>query len=327
MIFPGVVAGQSWQQLPPASSLRVLAVGTSGFLADLYDAATGEDLSASISSKPPATARAVAVNSAGTLVAVGSTSAPYLKLYNTADWSVVAGPAQSAAIYSVAFSDDDSKLALGTATAPRLKLYNTSDWSSIPVALPPTSGTTSGLAFSQGGTMLAAAGTSTYLVVYDPSTGERIIQSSEIPNQALSVAFTKGDSVLAVGHASGQYLTLLDTSTWAKITLAEPPLYNVAGLASSPDGSILVAATAFTPYVHSWNTADWSLRPQPAILPQNQGYSAAFSRDGSKIAIGHYSGTSSGPVATVYEAETMARPIAMPIKSSFQYAYGIAFVP
>lgn len=326
MMIPGIMAQRRATGGDPPFALRVLVAGVVEAQASLYNADTGEDLSAQIATKPPSSARAVAVNPPRTIAAFGSTGSPYLTLYNTADWSLITPPTQPGAIYSVAFSPDGTKLAVGSSVAPRLRLYNTADWSAIAIAEPPSPGTTNAVAFSPDSSVLVAVGTSTYLAVYNANDGSKIAQPAGVAGSGLSAAYTKGGAVLAVGHANAPYLTLFDSSTWASISLAAPPAYNVTGLASSPDGTLLAAASNYTPYVYTWNTADWSKRAAPAVIPPNTGHSAAFSHDGSKIAIGHYSGTSAAPVAMIYDAATMAAQQAMPVQFSSRYGYGVAFL-
>src|SRR5690606_11234117 len=62
--------------------------------------------------------------------------------------------------------------------------------------------------------------------------------------------FAAGDSLLAVAHQSSPYVTIYNTSNWAKITNPSTlPTNTGRGVAFSPDGSLMAVAHQSSPYV------------------------------------------------------------------------------
>ena len=84
------------------------------------------------------------------LMAVAHSNAPYITIYNTADWSKLADPAVRPAGTGngVAFNPSGTLMAVSCATTPFVTIYNTSDWSKLanPAVLPTNTGY--GVAFS-----------------------------------------------------------------------------------------------------------------------------------------------------------------------------------
>ena len=79
---------------------------------------------------------------------------------------------------------------------------------------------------------------------------------------AYGCASSPGGTLLAVAHDSSPYITIYNTSTWAK--LANPsvlPSNTAYGCAFSPDGTLLAVAHAVAPYITIYNTSTWATVP------------------------------------------------------------------
>ena len=80
-----------------------------------------------------------------------------------------------------------------------------------------------------------------------------------LASTAFGCAFSPDDTLLAVAHAGSPYLTVYNTSTWAK--LANPsvlPSSGATGCAFSPDGTLLAVAHNSPPYLTVYNMSPWA---------------------------------------------------------------------
>ena len=79
---------------------------------------------------------------------------------------------------------------------------------------------------------------------------------------ATGCAFSPDGTLLAVANNSSPYITVYNTSTWAK--LANPsvlPSSTANGCAFSPDGTLLAVAYYSSPYITIYNTSTWATTP------------------------------------------------------------------
>lgn len=153
----------------------------------------------------------------GKLLAVAHASAPFLTVYDTADWSkkTLSGGNPPGAVKDIAFSPDSKYLACACDSAsPRLVIYDTTDWSKkTGVPTPPSASKT--VAFSQDGAFLAVGVfSSPYLMVYRTSDWDTVSITGGGPaGQPNKLSFSKGGH-LAVAHQTAPSLTVYDSSTW-----------------------------------------------------------------------------------------------------------------
>ena len=83
-----------------------------------------------------------------------------------------------------------------------------------------------------------------------------------VSSTANGCAFSPDGTLLAVAHSGSPYITIYNTSTWAK--LANPsvlPSSNATGCAFSPDGTLLAVAHSGSPYITVYNTSTWATTP------------------------------------------------------------------
>jgi hypothetical protein len=91
----------------------------------------------------------------GARLAVGFNTTPFLRVYNTSDWSTVSGtPTLAGATGGLSFSRDGIRLAIPHSNTPYFSLLNTSDWSTVS-GLPALALTGRRSAFAPGDTLIA----------------------------------------------------------------------------------------------------------------------------------------------------------------------------
>ena len=81
-----------------------------------------------------------------------------------------------------------------------------------------------------------------------------VLKLVSLPSTGNGCAFSPDGSLLAVAHAGSPYITIYNTSTWAK--LANPsalPSNNANGCAFSPDGTLLAVAHGVSPHITIYN--------------------------------------------------------------------------
>ena len=86
-----------------------------------------------------------------------------------------------------------------------------------------------------------------------------VIAPVAMPSTANGCAFSPDGTLLAVAHGVSPYITVYNTSTWAK--LANPsvlPTGTANGSAFSPDGTLLAVAHGGTPHITIYNTSTWA---------------------------------------------------------------------
>lgn len=191
----------------------------------LYETATWSKMP-SPASMPPTVPQSMAFSPDGTLLAVAfnNAAAGHWRVYNTADWSVVAGlPAFPAYPAALAFSDDGSKILAAGSGIPGRIVDMVAKTISAPAFAAP----------------LPAHG---YTAVVIPGTGLG--------------AFSINDSTLPI--------RVVDLSSGAEVkrlALPFPAGTSRDAIAVSPDGKYLLACTsvaAASVFWAAWRTSDWA---------------------------------------------------------------------
>jgi WD40 repeat protein len=165
------------------------------------------------------------------------------------------------------------------------------------------------MAFSPDAAMLAVAGDAA-TSVWDVAGARRVATVTDPGGSAraastggvLSVAFSPGGRMLAVGDGDGSSY-LWNVATWRlTATLTDPAGLGVASLAFSPDGALLAAGDS-NGQVDVWNVA--TSRRVAVHTDGESVTSVAFSPNGTSLAAGDDYG-----YATVWRAGA-ARPVAI----------------
>lgn len=104
---------------------------------------------------------------------------------------------------------------------------------------------------------------------------------------------------LAVGITSAPFLDVFDLdanrslgkASWTPMAIASDPPGDVYGVVFSPDRSKLVCCHAVSPYLTIYNTSTWAKHSSPpAVGASSNAAAAAFTSDGTKLAILHNNG-------------------------------------
>ena len=116
------------------------------------------------------------------------------------------------------------------------------------------------------------------------------------------IAFSPGSSLMAVARStsSNEGLKVFNTSNWS---LAFEAILNARGVAFSPNGQLLaVSFVGALPYIHIYNTSDWSLVTGVEALGFNPGdfTELDFSPDGNWFAITSFL----SPYLAIYDTAT-----------------------
>jgi len=113
------------------------------------------------------------------------------------------------------------------------------------------------LEFSPDGKMLASAGFTEGIKVWDVATGAEVFRFVDQYNGAEGVSFSPDGKLLAT--RTGAYLTnLFDISTWQVIHTLDGETTYSGGVAISPDGKFLATAGAENT-INLWNIETWEL--------------------------------------------------------------------
>lgn len=171
----------------------------------------------------------VEFNADGSKIAVGSTSSPFITLYNWPAGTQISTPASLPAgrVKCAAWSPDGAYLALGLAVSPWVEIYNVSTWAKIT----PTWGTPFGAAVSSvkfspdSSRLYAISDQSTSngrLRVWNPTTGALIFSDvSSTLGTARMLDVSPDGSKLVVMRSAGLYV--YNTSSWAAVAHTETP--------------------------------------------------------------------------------------------------------
>ncbi|MCX6362537.1 MAG: hypothetical protein NT029_22315 [Armatimonadetes bacterium] len=144
------------------------------------------------------------------------------------------------------------------------------------------------LAFTQDGTLLAAASTG-YTQVWRVSDWTPIATLASPDSQVRTVAFSPDGSILAAAGFD-KVVQLWRVSDWSEIGTLTGFSARVTSIAFSPDGSILACATGLVNGpggdVSLWRVSDGVRLQAYALEPGESGLSVAFSPDGARLAYG-----------------------------------------
>lgn len=191
----------------------------------------------------------------GAYLAVGSSSAPYLTIIDTSDWSIVTGaPVLNDPCGAVAFNNASSILAVGHEQANSgndgLSIFNVPSWVEVTGAGPGYVGDVNVVAFS--------------------------------PNDSLLLV--GGDFNGFAGSFSGD-TSLLQTTSWGSAGVVPQFGGEVYGLAFSPDGSYFGVAGNGNPSFKMVVTAGLSAASSTFHPATFNGRAVAFSDDGNFLAV------------------------------------------
>ena len=98
------------------------------------------------------------------------------------------------------------------------------------------------------------------------------------------VKFNNAGTLLAVAHANGSRLTVVNTTDWTVVPGTPNPGAAGNGLDFSPDDSLLAIVLQDWPRLRVYNTSDWSL-VSAAPTPNGPINRCAFSPDGNFLAV------------------------------------------
>lgn len=311
---------------------EILAVGTASGLT-LYDMS---DMS--IFAPPgvvPADCYAVAFSPDKTIMAVGTTVSPYIKLYDCTTWQPIAGPATipTGFVDSIAFNPAGTLMAVGFggASTPRVRVYNTTTWAVVASPAPPSSQFTSAptVAFSPDGTILTCAtGLSDHLNTFNTTTWAAASEPSggnEPGAGCVSLSYKADGTRLAVGIIGGALV--YNTSTWAKVTIPDPPSNTAFAAAYSPNSSWLALGDDRTvPSVRTigiYNGGTLARLADPAVIPPGYVNAMTFKPNSAVLAVGH----ETTPFITLYNTadwSKRANPATLPPSAAVALAIRIA---
>ena len=233
------------------------------------------------------------------LFAFGTTSSPFVKIYNTSTWAQVSNPASLPPndVYSVDFHPAYTIMVCGHADSEYLTIYNTSTWGKLtnPSSIPTSD--VAAVKFNSDGTQLAVLSTNG-IIVYssadsDPSNWTVVSTGiSTVPSytatDAPEIAFGKNDTLLAVPDANSPYVHIWNTSTWSKVSNPSTlPTGGGKGVAFCPDGSLLAVGHATSPYITIYNTSDWSKVSNPSTLPDDTVSALSFNKAGTDLQVAY----------------------------------------
>jgi WD40 repeat protein len=155
-------------------------------------------------------------------------------------------------------------------------------------------------------------------------TAERLFTSTlpgvwQGDSSGRSVAFSPDGSLLAVGHDSSPFLTVLNTSDWSIVSGTPTLPGGSRGVVFSPDGTRLAVGHAISPLLTVLNTSNWSVVSGTPTLA-GIGRGVAFSPDGSLLAVGQ----DTSPFLTVLNTSNWS-VVSTPTLAG--EGFGVAFSP
>lgn len=149
---------------------------------------------------------------------------PYLRVFNTSDWSVVtldSGLVLGGDPKECQFNSDNSRLVCSHVGTPFITFVDTSDWSKastdLTSILPSTVNSVEGLEFSNNGSYLAAAhDDSPYVTVFNTSNWSQRTTTDNPSANSERVRWSDGDSYLiSFESSSSPYkCNVMDTTDW-----------------------------------------------------------------------------------------------------------------
>ena len=241
---------------------------------------------------PLGTIQSVTYNPAGTLLAVATSLAPTLILYDVSTLTSTSGPpAPGGTVRDVVFNKAGTLLAF--ASASKVYVYNTSDWSlNTELDLP---GQVEGLDFNYAGTLLAVgvgfgASSGEYLYIYNTATWLPITgpQLADLPEGwVYTMAFSPDDSLLAVGNHLGstRNISVYTTATWALTVPTGATTDAALECIFNNAQTELLLVKGEADYFVRWSTSTWQILGGTPTLPA-QAPCIDINNDDSYVAIG-----------------------------------------
>lgn len=144
-------------------------------------------------------------------------------------------------------------------------------------------------AWGMNDSVIAAAGNSSVLHVWDAKSGE-VIRNVRLAGEAWDLDFSPDGSLLAVGLQTKPIVQALDTTDWQLRTALAGEGEDSSRVAFSPDGSLL-ASISFRGVLNIWSMPSGSL--QRTFAAQLHEAEMAFSKDGKTIAVAGGGGNTS----------------------------------
>jgi WD40 repeat protein len=259
----------------------------------LWNAETGQPISASLNADPGGAVSGVAFSRDGRLLATADADGT-VRLWNPSTGQAAGRPIPvgtgaidtSQAVFSpdgrlLAIADNDGAVQIWELSTGRV--------AGRPIPVGTGAITASQVAFSPDGRLLAIADNDGAVQIWDLSTGQPVGTPIPIAGGARAVAFTPDGKLLAAAAANGTVrLWSLASRQPAGASFLTAPTSNVSGLAFSPDGRLL-AITDVDGTIQLWNPA--AGKPVGGPLPTGGTSQAVFSPDGRLLATADNDGT------------------------------------
>lgn len=148
----------------------------------------------------------------GTRLVACSFGNPGVRVFNTADWSIVRNVTTDFAKYAE-FSPDGAQMAVAAYTAPGFHVYNTADWSEASLPFSATTNNAQQVSYSPDGSLL--------LTVTGSGSGVRVYQTSDyallhtVAGARWGAFSPDGELLAATATGGGFNVKLYDTTAWA----------------------------------------------------------------------------------------------------------------
>lgn len=224
----------------PNSDIYAVSYSTSPSVAILDASKQGTDAYINLSLDTQTTSTAdIQFSPDGNYLAISSgTNFHGVRVYNTSDWSIATtiGSGSFQTIPGIQFSPDSNYLALASQFGNKVYVYNTSDWSSVTITGTTPTSNINSVDFSKDGTMM-----------------------------------------VIVGNVS-PFIYRYTTSNWTRMSsLASLPETRCWGVKFSEDGNYMaVGLDSATPYFKVYTYPEFTMLPDPVILPAGGAEDVAF---------------------------------------------------
>lgn len=239
----------------------------------------------------------------------------------------VLGGTINGSIYPGTFSADSSRYAYGDDTSPFIKIYDTSTWAAA--SAPSATASSIWTAYNQSGTLLASlTWTGNRLRVFNTADWSAVTIPVNITTTCYQCKFSPDGTKLYVTHASAPYISVFDTTTWAKTSFVggSPPTNTAYCIAFSADGAKMAIGAGSSPYVYFYEGLTRKY-PDLGVLAINPVKDVAFSADGQYVAAVTDSNSGSLTVWNATTAPTYTRVGLPAAVANAYYRRSVAFAP